>query len=46
MTNQARMVTDASEGLRDVAEKSAAQAKENLEKMSAAAEEATNLPIF
>jgi hypothetical protein len=42
MTAQMRTVTDAPEALRDVAERSAAQAKENLEKMSAAGE-ATNL---
>jgi hypothetical protein len=43
MTAQTRTVTDAPEALRDVAEKSEAQAKENLEKMSAAAGEASNL---
>jgi phasin len=43
MTAQRRTVTDAPEAPRDVAEKSAAQAKENLEKMSAAAGEANNL---
>jgi phasin len=43
VTAQARTVTDSPEALRDVAEKSAAQAKENLEMMSAAAREATNL---
>jgi hypothetical protein len=39
----ARKATGAPHVLRDVAGKSAAQAKENLEKMSAAAGEATNL---
>jgi phasin len=43
MTAQMRTVTDAPEALRDVAEKSAAQAKENLEKKMSAAGEATNL---
>jgi len=43
MTAQAKRGTDAPQVLRDVAEKSAAQAKENLETMSAAAGEATNL---
>ena len=43
MTAQVRTATDAPEVLRDVAEMSAAQAKENLETMSAAAGEATNL---
>jgi len=43
MTAEARTGTDAPHVLRDVAEKSAAQAKENLETMSAAAGEATNL---
>jgi phasin len=42
MTAQMRTVTDAPEALRDGAEKSAAQAKENLEKKSAAGE-GTNL---
>jgi phasin len=42
MTAQERKGTDASEALRDRAEKSTAQAKENLEKMSAAAGEATD----
>ena len=41
MTAQARTGTGAPQALRDLAEKSAAQAKENLETMSAAAEEAT-----
>ena len=40
---QARTGTDAPEALRDLAEKSAAQAKEKLETMTAAAEEATDL---
>jgi hypothetical protein len=43
MTAEARMDTDAPQVLRDVAERSTAQAKENLERMSAAAGEATNL---
>ena len=43
MTAQARTGTGAPEALRDLAEKSAAQAKENLETMSAAAGEATDL---
>jgi phasin len=43
MTAQARTATDAPHVLRNVAEMSAAQAKENLETMSAAAGEATNL---
>src|SRR6516165_7954177 len=43
MTAQARTATDAPEALRDLAEKSAAQAKENLETMTAAAEEATDV---
>jgi phasin len=43
MTVQARTATDAPHVLRDVAEKSAAQAKANLETMSAANGEATNL---
>jgi phasin len=43
MTAQARTGTDAAEALRDLAEKSAAQAKENLETMSSAAEEATDV---
>ena len=38
----ARKGTDAPEALRDLAEKGAAQAKENLEKMSAAAGETTD----
>ena len=42
MMAQARTVTDAPEALRDLAQESAAQAKENLETMSAAAEEATD----
>jgi phasin len=42
MTAQVRTTTDAPHVLRDVAEQSAAQAKENLETMSAAAEEATD----
>ena len=42
MTAQARTVTNAPEALRDLAQESAAQAKENLETMSAAAEEATD----
>jgi len=43
MTAEARMDTDAPQVLRDVAERSTAQAKDNLERMSAAAGEATNL---
>ena len=43
MTAQARTGTDAPEALRDLAEKGAAQAKENSETMSAAAEEATDV---
>jgi phasin len=43
MTAQARTGTDAPEALRDFAEKSAAQAKENLETMTAAAEETTDV---
>jgi phasin len=43
MTAQTRMPTDAPHGLRDIAEQSASQAKKNLETMSAAAGEATNL---
>jgi hypothetical protein len=43
MTAQARTATDAPETLRDLAEKSATQAKENLETMTAAAEEATDV---
>jgi len=43
MTAQARTGTDAPEAPRDLAEKSAAQAKEKLETMTAAAEEATDL---
>jgi len=42
MTAQARTGTATPEALRDLAEKSAAQAKENLEKMSAAAGETTD----
>jgi phasin len=40
--NQAPKASDAPQVLREVAEKSTAQAKENFEKMSAAAGEATN----
>jgi phasin len=43
MTAEARTATDAPHVLRAVAEKSTAQAKENFEKMTAAAGEATNL---
>jgi hypothetical protein len=43
MAAQVRTATDAPHVLRDVAEKSAAHAKEHLETMSAAAGEATNL---
>ena len=43
MTARAKTGTDAPEALRDLAEKGAAQAKENLETMSAAAEEATDV---
>jgi hypothetical protein len=43
MTAQTRTTTDAPHVLRDVAEQSAAQAKENLETMSAAAGQATDL---
>jgi phasin len=43
MTAEPRTGTDAPHVLRDVAEKSATQAKENFETMSAAAGEATNL---
>jgi phasin len=43
MTAQARTGTDAPEALRDLAEKSAVQAKENLEAMTSAAEQATNV---
>jgi phasin len=43
MTAHARTATDAPHVLRDVAEESVAQAKENLETMSAAAGEASNL---
>jgi phasin len=43
MTAQARTGTDAPEALRELAEKSAAQAKENLETMTAAAEEAADV---
>jgi hypothetical protein len=42
MTAQVRTTTYAPQVLRDVAEQSAAQAKENLQTMSAAAREATN----
>ena len=42
MTAQARTVTNAPEALRDLAQESAAQAKENLETMSDAAGEATD----
>jgi len=42
MSAQARTGTGAPQALRDLAEKSAAQAKENLEKMSAAAGETTD----
>jgi phasin len=42
MTAQARTVTNAPEALGDLAQESAAQAKENLETMSAAAGEATD----
>ena len=42
MTAQARTVTNAPEALRDLAQESAAQAKENLETMSAAAGGATD----
>ena len=42
MTAQMRTTADAPQVLRDVAQKGAAQAKENLETMSAAAEEATD----
>ena len=43
MTAQVRTASDAPQVLRDVAETSAAQAKENLETVSAAAGEATDL---
>jgi phasin len=43
MAAQTKTTTDAPHVLRDVAEQSAAQAKENLEAMSAAAGEANNL---
>jgi phasin len=43
MAAQKRTTTDEPHVLRDVADQSAAQAKENLETMSAAAGEATNL---
>jgi hypothetical protein len=43
MTAHARTGTVGPEALRDLAEKSAAQAKENLETMSAAAAEAADL---
>ena len=42
MMAQARSVTDAPEALRDLAKEGAAQARENLETMSAAAGEATD----
>ena len=42
MMAQARTVTDAPEALHALGEKTAAEAKENLETMSAAAEEATD----
>ncbi len=41
--NQATNLSDAPQVLRDVAEKTAAQAKDNLEKMSVAASEATSM---
>ena len=43
MTSQARTGTAGPEALRDLAEKGAAQAKENLETMTAAAEQATDV---
>ena len=43
MAAQARTTTDAPEALRDLAEESAAQAKDNLETVRAAAGEATDL---
>ena len=43
MTARAKTGTDAPEALRDLAEKGAAQAKENLETMTAAAEQATDV---
>jgi phasin len=43
MTDQARTATDAPHVLRDVAETSTAQAKENFDTLSAAAGEANNL---
>jgi len=43
MTAQARTGTVGPEALRDLAEKGAAQAKENLETMTAAAEQATDV---
>jgi phasin len=43
MTAQAKTAAGTPEALRDLAERSAAQAKENLETMSAAAGEATDL---
>jgi hypothetical protein len=43
MTAQGKTVSDSSEALSDFAEKRAVQAKENLEVMTAAAGEATNL---
>ena len=43
MSAQTRTTTDAPHVLRDIAEQSAAQAKQNLETMSAAAEKANNL---
>ena len=41
--NKAKTTTDAPQVLRDIAEESATEAKENLETMNAAAGEATNL---
>jgi phasin len=43
MTAKAKTTTDAPHVLRDIAEESATEAKENLETMNAAAGEATNL---
>ena len=43
MTAQAKTGTDAPEALRDLAEKGAAQTKENIQTMSAAADEATDV---
>jgi hypothetical protein len=43
MTAKAKTTTDAPQVLRDIAEENAAEAKENLETMNAAAGEATNL---